>query len=194
MPATLEITAVNKGGCPVGSRNALRTGKRMTLPLGLGTAPKGMRRQVSDARQKMSELASAVLESRGATSVDALTPFEVSVINEYGEAEVTRRLCWRLWNKNQSELSVSDLLSIRRDAERASEKRTKCIVRLGLDRTEDDDGWPFPSFPAIPEAPDIGPGTDLGAADADDDASEQPPASTAAPEIPEATPTAPTAP
>jgi len=149
-------SGISKGGAPKGNLNRLSHGKyAKRSPLVLGKAPRGMQRPISDTRRMMAAVTTAVVELRGKTSLH-----DISVIGELGEAEVTRRLCWRLWNLNRGKLSVEQELAIRRDATRAAEHRSRCLRLLGLDaRPDTENPWDIPAIPApsaddAPETPD----------------------------------------
>jgi hypothetical protein len=118
-----------KPALPARARNHWRHGRYAKHSILLGKAPKGMARPVSDARKIMDDALAAVCELRGETTL-----YDFSVACELAEAEVTRRACWRLWQRNIGRLTVAEELQIRRDAMKAAETRSRCLARLGLDK------------------------------------------------------------
>lgn len=110
------------------ARNNWRHGKRARVSPLVGMAPRGYGRAVGDSRAEMNDVLALVCDQRGQT-----TAYDFTVALEYAEAEITRRACWRLWQRNIGKLTIEQELAIRRDATKAAEKKSACLVKLGLD-------------------------------------------------------------
>lgn len=133
LPLCAEPTATNKGGAPVGNKNALKHGAYAERPLTLGKAPRGLERPIADTRRMMTGIRAAIVQAHGSTTV-----YDESVIEECGQWEAHRRLTWRLLTMQAGTLTAEQQAALSREAARAATERSRCFRLLGLDERDDD--------------------------------------------------------
>lgn len=95
----------------------------------LGEPPRKMAFAVRQTREMMRTLTALVVKVHGHTSIHHL-----QLISEWAEAEVSRRLMWMEWrNKYPDKLTTEQVCMIRKDTQRYSAEKSRCIKELCLD-------------------------------------------------------------
>lgn len=118
----------NRGGAPLGSRNAARNGTKLNR-LNLGLLPRGMRRQEANARRYRRELEQAVVDAKGEVNL-----FDAHMINECVTAELHAAVCRWLFQTRLERMQPSDIARCSEQILKARTVRNKAFEKLGLDR------------------------------------------------------------
>lgn len=120
-----------------GNLNALKNGRRARRgSLLFGVPPVALRYAATDVRQLMDDVRVRI----GATGRE-MTVYDDSVVNELGEAEMTRRWLWRQWRLKADSMTLEQASQLRRDVQKCAAKRSECMKELGLGDRDTANVW-----------------------------------------------------